>query len=228
MKNGVSNVLKFTLVIFLWVPATMCKGNSENKNTSHEHWYYLPGLVWKKKPAATDSEKKKGCENTNSSFDLALTSGYVWKRDDDLFKEVYGHGIFNIATVDGCYYPCTNWGLGAKIGFWQRHGKTTCFQECTRLKELPLLGYVRARIGHMLQAYASLGAGVIFAREKSYLGCAKEHTGIAEVEIGATCNFDNVFVTGALDFLFPKQPHCKREATTFGGYGLRGGIGISF
>jgi hypothetical protein len=166
-------------------------------------------------------------ECDGSNFDLAFSSGFVWK-NDDLFKCVYGSGIVNAITVDGCYYPCTYGGVGLKTAYWGKKGETTILKQCTKLREVPLIAYLKARIGTWLQGYISLGGGVIFVREKSYLGCASTATGIGEAEVGINCHIlHSFYITVAANALFPSTKINGHKAIV-GGYGLRAGIGFSF
>lgn len=162
-----------------------------------------------------------------SCFDLAFTSGFIWKHDK-IFKEVYGHGIPDLITVDACYYPCNYGGIGIKTSFWEKKGRTACLKQCTKLQEVPLIGYLRARIGTWLQGYASLGGGAIFVKEKSYLGSVRTNVGIGEAEVGLNYYpHENVYLTGAFRCLFPRKT-CDGDEIDFGGFGLRGGIGFSY
>lgn len=160
-------------------------------------------------------------------FDVALTTGYVWKTDS-CFKQVYGKGIQDVITFDGCYRPLDHLGVGIKTSYWQATGKTTARKKHTKIWEVPLLVYLRGIIGEKLQGYASLGGGVIFSQEKSYLGKVKKIAGIAEAEVGMNYYFyQDLYVTGAFRCLFPKTKKCG-ERVQLGGYGLRAGLGISF
>ncbi len=162
-----------------------------------------------------------------SLFDLAFTSGYIWKHDS-IFKQVYGNGIPDFITVDACCYPLPYAGTGIKTSYWQAKGKTTCLKAHTKLQEVPLISYVRARFGYWLQGYVSLGGGAIFIREKSYLGTVHKTVGISEAEIGFNYfPHPNVYLTSACRYLFPRQKSAGNKAD-FGGVGLRGGIGFSY
>lgn len=163
------------------------------------------------------------------SFSSAFSAGYVFKHDH-LFKEVYGHGIVNIITADGCYYPWEQWGIGAKISYWRAHGRTTFLHKRSLLQEVPLTFYLRKikDVRCNLQLYASLGGGVIWIKEKSYLGDQHLHKGIGEAEIGMNylvwrcLNF-----TSAFRYLFPRQKHCGSKMDV-GGFDLRAGIEFQF
>lgn len=163
-------------------------------------------------------------------FSGALTAGYVFKHNDCAFKKVYGHGLVNIITADGCYYPWECWGIGGKVSYWRAHGRTTFLKQCTHLQEVPLTFYLRRiedfRCG--LQLYASLGGGVIWMKEKSYLGHVKRHKGIGEVEVGLNYPMWHCLnFTSAFRYLFPRQSEsCKK--VDVGGFDLRAGIELPF
>lgn len=169
-------------------------------------------------------------ENKDAAFSLALSSGFVFKHHDCLFKQVYGRGIVDILTVDGCYYPWESWGIGAKASYWRAKGKTTFFKKCTRLHEIPLTFYVRKTFDCWcnLQAYASLGGGIIWMEEKSYLGRVRKHKGIGEVEVGLNYPIWNCLnITGAFRYLFPREKICSQKANV-GGFDVRAGVGVTF
>jgi len=161
--------------------------------------------------------------------DGALSAGYVFKHDYK-FKDVYGHGMVNIITADGCYYPLQLWGIGAKISYWRAHGHTTFIKRHTTLQEVPVTLYVR-RVKDFccgVRAYVSLGGGVAWIKEKSYLGHAQLRKGIGEVEIGVNCPvWRGLNITGAVRYLFPRQSSCGTKVDV-GGCDLRAGIGYSF
>lgn len=161
---------------------------------------------------------------------LAVSTGYVFKQGDSLFKQVYGRGIQNILTVDACCYPWETWGIGAKLSYWRAKGRTVLFKEHTRLKEIPVTFYLRKTVNFCsgLQPYATLGGGVIVVQEKSYLGCACRHKGIGEVEIGLDYPIWNCLdITGAVRYIFPPDVMCHQK-TEIGGLDVRAGIGFSF
>ena len=166
------------------------------------------------------------------SFCTAFTAGYVFKHDEE-FKEIYGPGIANLITVDACYFPFekwSKWGVGTKVSYWKTHGKTTFLKQRTTLQEIPLTFYIR-RIEDLscsLQMYASLGGGLIWIKEKSYLGNRKIHKGIGEAEIGLNYSiYKCLNFTTAIRYLFPAQSICDQKMDV-GGLDLRLGIGFSF
>lgn len=162
-------------------------------------------------------------------FEGALSSGFVFKHDCS-FKEVYGHGLIDVITADGCYYPWQRWGIGAKVSYWRRDGKTTFLKRCARAQEVPFTVYLRRRktfeCGTRL--YASLGGGVIWVEEKSYLGKAHKVKGIGEAEIGLNRRIWRcIDITGAVRYLFPRQELAGRKVDV-GGVDLRAGFGVQF
>lgn len=170
------------------------------------------------------------CALFNSCFLLALTSGYVFKHHDTFFKEVYGRGIINIITIDGCYFPWESWGIGGKVSYWRTKGKTNVLKQRTSLHEEPLTFYVRKTTNWWcnIQPYISLGGGVIFIQEKSYLGHVHKSKGIGELEVGLNypvwCFLN---ITGAFRYLFPREVICQQKSD-IGGFDLRAGISFSF
>lgn len=173
------------------------------------------------------------CEEIQSDeryFTSALTTGFVFKQGDCLFREVYGRGIENVITADLHYYFCPSWGIGAKLGYWRATGCTTTFKRCTKLEQIPftisLRGISQCRRG--VQLYASLGGGVMAIREKSYLGCVKANKGVGEVEAGLIYHARSYFdLTCAFRYLFPHSCICTTKAD-IGGIDLRAGIGFTF
>ena len=165
----------------------------------------------------------------NISFDGAFTAGYVFK-NDCIFKDVYGRGIINAITGDGCYYPWKHWGFGGKVSYWRARGRTSFLQLCSLIQEVPITFYARVikRFDCGLQTYGSLGAGVVWMKEKSYLGTVKQTKGIGELELGlqySRCRRFNL--VGAFRYLFPPQKQAC-DTVVVGGFDLRAGIGFSF
>ncbi|MGC2310349.1 MAG: hypothetical protein WA432_01870 [Candidatus Babeliaceae bacterium] len=168
-------------------------------------------------------KERDGC------FTGAFSAGYVFKHDRG-FKEVYGHGIANVLTGDGCYYFSKPWGIGAKISYWRAKGQTTSLKQCTLLQEVPITVYIRGiedfRCG--LQLYISLGGGIMWMQEKSYLGKVKLHKGIGEVELGLHYPVWRCLnITTAFRYLFPSQFLCGRKAD-IGGFDIRAGFEFPF
>lgn len=163
------------------------------------------------------------------SWFTAITAGYVFKHDC-AFKNVYGHGIVNVITADGCYYPWKHWGVGAKVSYWRAKGRTTFLRQRTLLQEMPFVIYLRGRKEFQcrLQLYGSLGGGIAWIKEKSYLPTERLHKGIGEVEIGINYPLWRcINIAGALRYLFPPQKQLC-ETIDIGGVDVRAGIGFSF
>lgn len=159
----------------------------------------------------------------------ALSAGYVFK-NDCAFKEAYGHGMVNIITADGCYYPWKHWGFGAKASYWRAKGATSFLKQCSLVQEIPVTLYVRAmkEFRCRLQLYGSLGGGFAWIKDKSYLGNVRTYKGIGEVEVGLNYplwRFINVI--GAFRYVFPPQSQ-SGERIDVGGCDLRAGIGFTF
>jgi len=168
-------------------------------------------------------------EERDTCFDGSFTAGYVFKHDHD-FKRVYGRGMINAITADGCYYPWQMWGLGAKISYWRARGHTTFLCQCSLVQEIPVTVYVRwlKDFDCGLQTYLSLGGGFAWIKEKSYLGHVKTYKGIGELEVGAEyamCYGLNI--VGAFRYIFPPQSF-RCDKIDVGGCDLRAGIGYSF
>lgn len=174
------------------------------------------------KPVGTECQE-------SPSFLTTFSAGYVFK-NDCLFKQVYGHGMINILTADSCYYPWECWGLGVKASYWRAKGRTTFLQQCTWLRSVPVTFYVR-RVKEFesgLQAYLSLGGGIVWVKEKSYLATQRATKGIGEVEVGLNYPVCGSFsLMTAFRYLFPPQSQ-NGEKMDFGGCDLRAGIGFSY
>lgn len=168
--------------------------------------------------------------NRDTRFATAFTAGYVFKHDCT-FKKAYEHGMINIITADGCYYPWHAWGFGAKVSYWRKHGHTLFLKQCSLLQEVPVTLYVRGKkeFDCALQLYGSLGGGVAWIQEKSYLGKTTVHKGLGEVEVGLFYPLWRcVHVTGALRYLFPRQDSTCCAKIDVGGVDMRAGLGFVF
>ncbi len=167
-------------------------------------------------------------EDRNRFF-TAFTAGYAFKNDSK-FTCVYGHGMANAITADFCYYPWEVWGLGAKLSYWRAKGHTTFLRQCSLIQEVPFTIYLK-RIKQFkcdLTAYASLGLGFAWLKEKSYLGTAHTTKAIGELELGLQYPvWRCINITGAFRYLFPPQTQ-SCEKIDVGGIDLRAGIGFSF
>jgi len=167
--------------------------------------------------------------NLTCEFNGALTAGYLFKHDSN-FKAVYGKGLPNLITADGCYAFKEHWGAGAKVSYLRAHGETSFLQAETLLQQVPVTFYLR-RIENYdtgLQLYGSLGGGFSWIKEKSYLGNVGIYKGLGEAEIGLsypmyrTCHF-----TTAFRYLFPHESHCGNQIDV-GGFDFRAGLGFSW
>lgn len=167
----------------------------------------------------------------DTNFTGALTAGFVFKHNDHVFKEVYGVGIANAITADGCYRFWKHWAMGAKISYWLIHGHTTLFKRSSFIQEVPITAYVRGiyDLRCNLQLYASLGGGAIWLHEKSYLGKISFWKGIGEAEIGFNYPvWHCMTITSAFRYLFPRQSHCGSCKIDVGGFDLRAGLGFVY
>ncbi len=168
-------------------------------------------------------------EGCHSCWSSSFSAGYVFKNDSK-FKDVYGHGVINALTADICYYPWKCWGLGSKISYWRKKGRTAFLQLRSIIQEVPITFYLR-RIKEFncgLIAYASLGGGLIWLKEKSYLGKVLFHKGIGELEAALEYPIWRcITILGAFRYLFPPRSR-SCENVVLGGFDLRAGIGFSF
>lgn len=176
--------------------------------------------------------KHERVQLNETRFTSAFTAGYVFKYDDCFFKSVYGKGMVNAITFDGCYNPWENVGFGTKVSYWLAKGETTFHKRCTTLYEVPLTFYIRG-MGNLacnLRLYGSLGGGVIWSKEKSYLGQVRFTKGIGEAEVGMMYPiWSHILITGAFRVLFPRQSLCDGSPiVNIGGCDLRAGIGFAF
>lgn len=169
-------------------------------------------------------------EKNRARFRTALSAGYVFKHDDAHFKDVYGLGMANVITGDVSFSPWQSWEVGTKASYWLVKGKTTAFNRKTFLQQVPLTFYMSKMFNMKgcVQWYVSLGGGVTWIKEESYLGHTHQWRGIGEAEFGMSypvwrcCD-----LTTAFRYLFPRQKQGSSNADV-GGFDLRGGIGYSF
>jgi hypothetical protein len=163
-----------------------------------------------------------------SIFDLVFTSGFIWKVDR-VFKEVYGVGIPDLITVDGCYYLSDYFGIGIKTSYWERKGKEIIPDQPPKIQEVPLITYLRARVGYGIQGYISLGGGATFVKENRDPIHFKKAVGIGEVEAGINYYIHRFsYFSCAFRYLFPRQSFEETTLTDFGGLGLRVGLAFSY
>lgn len=167
----------------------------------------------------------------DARFNVAFSSGYVFKHGDHNFREVYGLGMGNIFTADFCYRICDSvWGVGAKASYWFAFGKTTFLKRHTWLQEVPVTAYIRLLkdFERGVRLYASLGGGFAYIREKSYLGHRQQVRGLGEAEVGffyPVCH--HLALTSAFRYLFPRQKHDSVKFDV-GGFDLRAGLAVYF
>jgi len=166
----------------------------------------------------------------STHWNIAFTSGYVFKHDKSDFRENFNNGIQNIITVD-CYYNfLESLAVGTKVSYWKTKTHGTFLINPAKLQEVPLTFYLRTNLnpGKSFQPYISLGGGAIFLVEKEFQKTIKESKGIGEFELGLnwllTRNFN---ITGAFRYLFPRETFNKQKAD-IGGFDLRAGIGFSY
>lgn len=165
-----------------------------------------------------------------SCFSGEFSSGYVFKTGDCNFEKVYGKGMLNAITFDGCYTPCRFVGIGAKVSYWRAHGCTTFLKLPTCLWEVPLTAYLRGQFDTTcgVRLYASLGGGAAIMKEKSYLGNVCVTKGIGEIEVGLIYPlWRHLNITAAFRYLFPPQSRCG-TCIDVGGCDLRAGLGFFF
>lgn len=176
--------------------------------------------------------KYERVELSDTCFTGAFTAGYVFKYDDCMFKEVYGTGMVNAITFDGCYNPLEYLGFGTKVSYWFAKGETTFQKRCTHLHEVPLIFYLRGiyDLDCNLRLYGSLGGGPVWIKEKSYLGSVHSTKGLGEAEVGMMYPvWSHLIITGAFRVLFPRQSLCDGgPKVNIGGCDLRAGIGFAF
>jgi opacity protein-like surface antigen len=167
----------------------------------------------------------------DARFNLAFSSGYVFKHSDHNFREVYGLGMGNIFTADFCYKLCDSpWGFGAKASYWLAFGKTTFLQRHTWLQEVPVIAYVRLSkdFDRGVRLYGSLGGGFAYIREKSYLGHVQQVRGLGEVEAGFMYPVHHhLSIFSAFRYLFPRQKHDSIKIDV-GGFDVRAGLTVYF
>lgn len=168
-------------------------------------------------------------KNEYNRFNLAFTSGYVFKHDSR-FRDIYGQGIINAITADFCYYLRQCWGFGTKLSYWRAKGRTAFLQQRTIIQEVPLVAYLRGikTFDGGTQVYGSFGGGFVWLKEKSYLASQHTYKGLGEVEVGINSPvWHRLNVTLALRYLFPSQCYCGNNVNV-GGLDMRAGFGISF
>ncbi len=160
---------------------------------------------------------------------IALGVGYHMK-SDRYFKQVYGNGTANY-TIEAGYWVMRNLALGIKLNYLHKKGKTLLLQSETSLRQIPVMGYLKAGFGFGggWRAYGALGFGYLFFKEESYIGTIEDsHPGWG-LESGLEYSFTrNLYFVGAIGFQsFRKSFPGLGETQQLGGVDIRVGIGIS-
>ena len=140
--------------------------------------------------------------------------------------------MVNILTFDNCYYPHKHVGVGAKLSYWRATGHTDFLKLPTLLQQVPVIFYLRGihEFCNNVRLYGSLGGGLTWIQEKSYLGCVHSVKGLGEIEIGLSWSLWRYgALTGAVRYVFPPQSvHNSRHKIDVGGCDLRAGIEFNF
>jgi opacity protein-like surface antigen len=160
---------------------------------------------------------------------IALAVGYHMK-SDQYFKQVYDNGTANY-TVEVGYWLIRNLAVGIKLNYLHKKGKTLLLQSETSLRQIPVMGYLKAGfgLGRGWRGYAALGFGYLFFKEESYIGVIEDsHPGWG-LESGLEYSFTkNLYLLCAVGFQsFKKTFSGLSETQQLGGVDIRVGIGIS-
>jgi opacity protein-like surface antigen len=159
---------------------------------------------------------------------IALGVGYHFK-SDQYFKQVYDSGGVNY-TVDMGYWLNRKFALGIKLNYLHKTGKTLLLKSETFLRQIPLMGYLKAGfgIGRDWRWYVSGGIGYIFFKEESYIGTIKSSQFGWEIESGVEYTFKrNLYFLSAWGYQsFRKTFPGLDETQELGGIGIRVGIGV--
>jgi opacity protein-like surface antigen len=163
-------------------------------------------------------------------FYTALGFGYQFK-SDQYFKLVYDNGMVDY-TADLGYWFGKHIASGIKVSYSGEKGETALLKSETRLKQIPVVGYVKAglEIGKKWQGYVSLGMGYMFFKEESYIGTVKESQFGWEIESGIEFSFAKRFYfLGAARYQsFKKTFPEMNETHQLGGTDIRLGLGIRY
>ena len=164
-----------------------------------------------------------------SCYDLAASTGYVWKGDGH-FRDTYAKGIENIITLDTTWWMFRNYGLSLKGSYWAANGTVIGTQESTSIWQVPLALSLKGRIGSRFQAYGSIGVDLILTRESNFLGVANETGWGGEVEAGLNYYiYKQFYITAAIRYIYcRKYITAVQDRADLGGTDLRGGLGVSF
>jgi opacity protein-like surface antigen len=160
----------------------------------------------------------------------ALGFGYQFK-SDQYFKLVYDNGLVDY-TADVGYWFGKHIASGIKVSYSSKKGKTVLLKSETRLRQIPVVGYLKAglEIGKKWQGYISLGIGYMFFKEESYIGKIKESQFGWEIESGIEYSFAKnfYFLCAARYQSFKKTFPEINETHQLGGTDLRLGIGMRY
>jgi hypothetical protein len=161
--------------------------------------------------------------------DFSVTTGYVWKNDHD-FSRSYGSGVRDQVTLDLCYWFWCTYGIGLKGSLWETDGHIEGCDRASRFEEIPIILYLRARRGQRLQAFWSLGGGVIAAHERSCRGKFTHLVPAGEGEVGLSYHVRPCFFTTiAARYIYSRQVLSGTDHhRDYGGFGIRGGVGVTF
>jgi hypothetical protein len=159
---------------------------------------------------------------------FALAVSYHVK-SDQYFKQVYGNGTANY-TAEAGYRLIRNLAVGIKLSYLHKKGKTLLLQSETSLRQIPVMGYLKAGfgLGRGWQGYGALGFGYLFFKEESYIGTIEDsHPGWG-LESGLEYSFTrNLYFLWAVGFQsFKKTFSGLNETQQLGGVDIRVGIGI--
>jgi hypothetical protein len=159
---------------------------------------------------------------------IALAVGYHVK-SDQYFKQVYGNGTVNY-TVEAGYWFIKNLALGIKLSYLNKKGKTLLLQSETSLRQIPVVGYLKAGfgLGRGWKGYGALGFGYIFFKEESYIGTIEESAPGWGLESGLEYSFTRkLYLLCAVGFQSFKKTFSElNETQQLGGVDIRLGIGI--
>ncbi|MGD2084938.1 MAG: outer membrane beta-barrel protein [Candidatus Aminicenantes bacterium] len=159
---------------------------------------------------------------------MALAVGYHGK-SDQYFKQVYGNGTANY-TVEAGYWLIRNLAVGIKLSYLNKKGKTLLLQSETSLRQVPVMGYLKAGFGlaRGWKGYGALGFGYIFFKEESYIGTIEDSAPGWGLESGLEYSFTKkLYLLWAVGFQsFKKTFPELNETQQLGGVDIRIGIGI--
>jgi len=150
-------------------------------------------------------------------------------KSDQYFKQVYGNGTANY-TAEAGYWLNKNLALGIKLSYLNKKGKTLLLQSETSLRQIPVMGYLKAGfgLGRGWKGYGALGFGYIFFKEESYIGTIEDSAPGWGVESGLEYSFTRkLYLLCAVGFQSFKKTFSElNETQQLGGAAIRIGIGI--